>query len=117
MSYAAFWLRYLRAHADPRTRALHYAGSVLALACVVLAASLRDWRWLIGAPIVGYAFAWVAHFAIEGNRPETFGHPFWSLASDVRMLALAATGRLGAPRVKCHCEERSGCRARPGKAI
>ena len=30
----------------------------------------------------------------EGNRPETFGHPLWSLASDLRMLALAATLRL-----------------------
>jgi len=94
--YDAFWLRYLRAHDNPRTRALHYVGSVLAVACVVVAVVMRDWLWVIGAPVVGYAFAWTAHFAIEGNRPETFGHPFWSLASDFRMLALAATGRLGA---------------------
>ena len=107
MDYDAFWLRYLRAHADRRTRALHYAGSVLSLACLLLAAALRDWRWLIGAPVVGYAFAWIAHFAIEGNRPETFGHPLWSLASDVRMLALAATGRLAPHLTRCHCEERS----------
>jgi len=109
MSYDAFWLRYLRAHANPRTRALHYAGTVLALACLLLAAALRNWRWLIAAPVVGYAFAWTAHVATEGNRPETFGHPFWSLASDVRMLALAATCRL-APhlaRARRHCEERS----------
>ena len=105
MGYDAFWLRYLRAHADPRARALHYAGSVLAVGCLVVAVVLRDWRWLIGAPVVGYAFAWVAHFAIEGNRPETFGHPLWSLASDFRMLVLAATGRLAPHLTRCHCEE------------
>ena len=31
MTYAEFWLRYLRAHQRPETRGLHYAGSLLAL--------------------------------------------------------------------------------------
>lgn len=93
-AYAAFWLRYLRAHADPRTRALHYVGTSLALTCIVAASLMRDWRWLIAAPIVGYGFAWTAHVGVERNRPETFGHPFWSLFSDVRMLILWLTGRL-----------------------
>jgi len=95
MTYSEFWQRYLRAHSDPRTRALHYAGSSLALAALAAAALTRDWRWLLAAPVVGYAFAWTAHFAVEGNQPETFGHPLWSLASDFRMLGLFACGRLG----------------------
>ena len=92
MTYREFWLLYLRAHAKRATRALHYAGSLLALAAVVI--GVRDWRGLIAAPIIGYAFAWAGHFGIEGNRPATFGHPAWSLFSDFRMLALFLTGRL-----------------------
>jgi hypothetical protein len=95
MTYAEFWPRYLRAHARRLTRTLHYAGTTLALACLLTAAICRDWRWLPAAPLLGYGFAWTAHGVVEGNRPETFGHPFWSLASDLRMLALAAAGRLG----------------------
>jgi len=93
-TYAAFWPVYLRAHAKPATRALHYAGTSLALACLGAAAAWNPWLAL-AAPVIGYGFAWTAHFGVEGNRPATFGHPFWSLFSDLRMLVLWATGRLG----------------------
>jgi hypothetical protein len=94
MTYPEFWRHYLNAHRRPETRLVHYAGSVLALAALVLAAVTLDWRWLIAAPVVGYLFAWTSHFAIEHNRPATFGHPLWSLASDYRMLGLWLVGRL-----------------------
>lgn len=47
--FSQFWLRYLRAHADPRTRALHYAGTLGALVCLGLAAARRDPRLLLAA--------------------------------------------------------------------
>jgi len=88
MTYAEFWSRYLAAHRDPRTRALHYAGTLGAATCLALAAAAGDWRWLV-AP------AWLGHLAFERNRPETFAHPLWSLLSDIRMVGLFLTGRLG----------------------
>ncbi|HEY2540716.1 MAG TPA: DUF962 domain-containing protein [Stellaceae bacterium] len=95
MTYPEFWRRYLGAHRDPRTRALHYSGTTLAIGALGAAAATRDWRWLAAAPIAGYSCAWLGHLAFEHNRPETFGHPLWSLASDFRMLGLFAAGRLG----------------------
>jgi hypothetical protein len=93
-TYAEFWPRYLRAHRDRRTRAAHYVGTGLGLALVLSAAMTHNWRLLAAAPVVGYACAWLAHGVFEGNRPATFGHPVWSFFSDLRMLALWATGRL-----------------------
>jgi hypothetical protein len=93
VTYDEFWIRYLQAHSRVNTRILHYFGSLCAIGTLVLSAF--DWRWIIAAPVVGYGCAWTAHAALEGNRPETFGHPLWSLFSDYRMLLLALTQRLG----------------------
>jgi hypothetical protein len=95
MTYPEFWRRYLAAHADPRTRGLHYAGTSLAVAALFAAAFERNWVWLLAAPLVGYGSAWLGHLAFERNRPETFGHPAWSLLSDFRMLGMFLSGRLG----------------------
>jgi hypothetical protein len=94
VTYDQFWLRYLRAHAHPQTRAMHYTGSLLALLSLLFAIATWNWRGLVAAPLIGYSFAWTAHYAIERNRPETFGHPLWSLVSDYRMLVLALAFRL-----------------------
>jgi hypothetical protein len=96
VTYDEFWRFYLRAHRAPRNRALHYVGTGLATILVVSALIARDWRILAAAPVVGYACAWLGHGVFEHNRPETFGHPFWSLYSDFRMLALFLTGRMSA---------------------
>ena len=95
VTYSEFWRRYLAAHSDPRTRGLHYFGTTLATAAIAAAVVERDWRWLLAAPVAGYALAWFAHFKFEHNRPETFGHPLWSLISDFRMLGMFLSGQLG----------------------
>jgi hypothetical protein len=92
-NFADFWPYYVRAHSRARTRVLHAIGSVLAL--VILGSSFLTTLWmLIAVPLVGYAFAWYAHFFVEHNKPATFGHPFYSLAADYRMLFLMMAGRM-----------------------
>jgi hypothetical protein len=90
-----FWPYYVRAHAQRRTRILHAIGSTLALVCIALAIFVNPW-FLLGAPLIGYAFAWYSHFFVEHNKPATFGHPFYSLAADFVMLWKIVTGKMDA---------------------
>jgi hypothetical protein len=92
----AFWMRYLRAHADPRTRLLHFAGTSLATGVLAASVVKRDWRCVATALVCGYGPAWFSHAFIERNRPETFSAPLRSLASDYRMWWGALTGTLAA---------------------
>ena len=93
-SYGEFWPVYLRAHRRPGNRRLHALGTGLGLALLIGAAATGDWRLVPAALAIGYGFAWAGHFLLEGNRPATFGHPLWSLLSDIRMLGLMLAGRL-----------------------
>ena len=98
-TFSDFWPYYVRAHARPRTRLLHAIGSILALGCIVAAFTTSAWFFL-AAPLIGYTFAWYAHFFVEHNKPATFGHPFYSLAADYVMLWKIVTGKMDAEVAK-----------------
>ena len=93
-TYEEFFTFYLHEHSDARNRAMHAVGTVLGLATAIIAFVCGHAWYALFWPVVSYAFAWIGHFLIEGNKPATFGHPFWSLISDFRMLGLMLTGRL-----------------------
>jgi hypothetical protein len=93
-SFREFWPYYVREHARPLTRGLHYIGTGGLL--VTLAIALVTGRWaLLGLlPVLGYGFAWTAHFFVERNRPATFTHPLWSLRADFVMFAKMLRGQM-----------------------
>ena len=95
-TYREFWPFYLGEHSRPATRRLHYLGTGGALLALAAAALLAQPWLVLAVPISGYGFAWLAHFWVERNRPTTFRYPLWSLVSDLRMLALWASGRIDA---------------------
>jgi len=92
-TFSDFWPYYVRQHSNPGTRRLHAIGSILALVLLGLAFAVNLWL-LVAVPLVGYAFAWYSHFFVEHNKPATFGHPFYSLAADYRMLFLMMAGKM-----------------------
>ena len=92
--YKSFWPVYLAAHSRKTTRLVHMAGTSLAILLLLAAIVLRNPWLVLAAFLTGYAFAWFSHGVVEHNKPATFGHPLWSLFSDLRMLALWLAGRL-----------------------
>lgn len=93
-SFAEFYPYYLAEHQHPLCRALHYIGSSLVIAVLILALSSQQWRMLWLLPLIGYGFAWLGHLVFEHNKPATFQYPFYSLAADWVMLKDFLTGQL-----------------------
>jgi hypothetical protein len=84
-SFREFYPFYLSEHSHRICRRLHFAGSLLVIAVVLVAIATRDARWLWLAPVAGYGFAWIGHFFFEKNRPATFSHPLYSFIGDWAM--------------------------------
>lgn len=92
--YSEFWDFYIREHSKPLTRRLHFAGTSIGLILLFWFVLSGRWYYFPLFFVVGYAFAWFAHFAVEKNRPATFKYPLWSFISDLKMAWLMATGRM-----------------------
>jgi hypothetical protein len=55
-----------------------------------------NWIYFPLCLVVGYGFAWFAHFFVEHNKPATFKYPLWSFVSDYKMMWFMLTGRMNA---------------------
>jgi len=93
-TYAEFWEFYLQEHSRPLTRLLHLTGTFLGLGLMIYFVSVGRWYLFLIFPLIGYSFAWFAHFVVEKNRPATFKYPLWSFISDFRMIWFMLTGRM-----------------------
>ena len=93
-TFAEFWPHYLREHSRPATRAWHYAGTTLSIACLVAGVITGRGQLFLAVPLSGYLFAWMAHAFIERNRPATFQYPLWSLAADFVMYGCWISGQM-----------------------
>ncbi len=96
-SFEEFWPYYVSQHRDPTCRRLHFIGTTLAMGC--LAAAPFYPPAALAAPVFGYGFAWVGHFAFEKNKPASWASlraAAWSLRGDLRMWRYMATGAMDA---------------------
>ena len=93
-SFAEFYPFYLSEHSKRATRRLHFAGSSLGLACLMMLVLSGNLWWLAAAVVCGYALAWFAHFAVEKIRPATFRQPLYSFVGDWKMFWQMLTGQI-----------------------
>ncbi len=96
-SFEEFWPYYVSQHQDATCRRLHFVGTTLALGCVAAAPFYPP--ALLAAPVMGYGFAWVGHFAFEKNKPASWASlqaAAWSLRGDFRMWRKMITGAMAA---------------------
>lgn len=94
-NYAEFWDFYVAEHSLPMTRLLHFIGTSLGIVLLVFFITRGQWYFFPAFFVVGYAFAWFAHFVVEKNKPASFRFPLWSFISDFKMMWYMVTGRMG----------------------
>lgn len=95
-NYSEFWDFYVSEHSRAATRWLHFAGTSLGIILLVFFVARGQWYFFPAFFVVGYVFAWFAHFAVEKNKPASFRFPLWSFISDFKMMGLMITGQMDA---------------------
>jgi hypothetical protein len=94
-NYEEFWDFYVQEHSLPLTRLLHFIGTSLGIVLLIFFVARGQWYFFPSFFVVGYGFAWFAHFVIEKNKPASFKFPFWSFISDFKMMWYMISGRMG----------------------
>ena len=94
-NYTEFWDFYVLEHSKPMTRVLHFIGTSLSIVLLIWLVATGRWYSFPLFLVVGYGFAWFAHFVVEKNKPASFKYPLWSFASDFKMMWYMITGRMG----------------------
>ncbi len=84
-TFADFYPFYLGEHTHPVCRRLHFIGTTLAVALILVTLITQRWWLVLAAFLEAYAFAWAGHFFFERNRPATFRYPVLSFMGDWRM--------------------------------
>lgn len=84
-TFSEFYPFYLTEHGHRVSRRLHFIGTSIGLALLVVSLATQQWWLLLLALVQGYAFAWVGHFYYERNRPATFKYPLFSFMGDWRL--------------------------------
>jgi hypothetical protein len=93
-SFSEFWPEYLRAHASAPSRAFHFAGILLSLVTAAALLSCGMVFFLVLAIIPAQIGAWAGHKLSLRRDSVSAEHPDWAAFADVKMFALAVTGRL-----------------------
>jgi hypothetical protein len=88
-----FYPFYLTEHRNFTSRVLHFIGSGLAILSLLAAMLFHNFNFFLAIPVLGYGFAWIGHFFFEKNRPATFRHPLYSLASDFMLFFDLLSGK------------------------
>jgi len=104
-TFEDFWPFYVREHSNETNRMLHFLGTSLAMGSVVAGVVTGKKAFFAAAPLLGYGFAWIGHFVVEGNRPATFKHPLWSLRGDFVMWSKILRGTMAAEVERAHQNE------------
>ena len=92
-TFKDFYPYYIEEHSKPKTKLLHFIGTSISLFFLVQLVITFDPIYLIYALLIGYGFAWVAHFFIEKNKPATFTYPFYSFIGDHKMFVEILMGK------------------------
>ena len=100
-TFEEFWERYVRAHAHPRTRALHAVGTLSAGALIAAGILRRRPALVLAAPLVDYAIAQLSHRTIEGNATQPYRNPRWHVRAELRMCARTLAGTMDAEVARC----------------